>query len=214
MHDYSYVSHLQSICGVLGRTDDENDDGIVASNPDSSSQQQHQHGVGAIAHLDGDTAISRDSFEAAMRAAGSACAAVDAVCTGEARNAFCAVRPPGHHAGPRGLVKCANDADGSHGFCLLNNVAIAAAYARHVHRGIGIKRVAIVDFDVHHGNGTEEIVRGLVPGVEEAEIQLPFCSGKFQRVRYSPWLNEEDARDCLFVSVHGYGKKDENVPGW
>ena len=93
-----------------------------------------------------------------MRAAGSVCEAVDKVVAGECRNSFCAVRPPGHHAGPRGIVKCANDPEGgSHGFCLLNNVAIGAAYARCMYRNEGIKKIAIVDFDVHHGNGTQDI---------------------------------------------------------
>jgi acetoin utilization deacetylase AcuC-like enzyme len=94
------------------------------------------------AGLDADTIVSPGSGEAALRAAGAVCAAVDAVLMGEARNAFCAVRPPGHHAEPERAM----------GFCLFNNVAIAAAHARAVH---GLKRVAVVDFDVHHGNGTQ-----------------------------------------------------------
>ena len=94
------------------------------------------------AGLDADTIVSPRSGEAALRAAGAVCAAVDAVVSGEARNAFCAVRPPGHHAEPERAM----------GFCLFNNVAIAAAHARAVH---GLKRVAVVDFDVHHGNGTQ-----------------------------------------------------------
>jgi acetoin utilization deacetylase AcuC-like enzyme len=92
--------------------------------------------------LDGDTHVSPGSGEAALRAAGAACAAVDAVAAGEARNAFCAVRPPGHHAEPAVAM----------GFCLFNNVAIAAAHARAAH---GMKRAAVMDFDVHHGNGTQ-----------------------------------------------------------
>ena len=87
---------------------------------------------GGVRHLDADTSLSRGSWDAALRAAGSVCAAVDAVVSGAARNAFCPVRPPGHHAGPRGVVTCERDPDGSHGFCLLNNVAIGAAYAMHV----------------------------------------------------------------------------------
>jgi len=93
-------------------------------------------------HLDPDTAMSPASGEAALRAAGAACAAVDAVMAGEARNAFCAVRPPGHHA----------ESGQAMGFCLFNNVAVAALQARAVH---GLKRVAVIDFDVHHGNGTQ-----------------------------------------------------------
>jgi acetoin utilization deacetylase AcuC-like enzyme len=93
-------------------------------------------------HLDPDTVISPGSGEAALRAAGALCAAVDAVVTGSARNAFCAVRPPGHHAERARAM----------GFCLFNNVAIGAEQARQVHR---LKRVAVMDFDVHHGNGTQ-----------------------------------------------------------
>ena len=94
--------------------------------------------------LDGDTYACRDSWQTALLAAGGACAAVDAVMKGEVRSAFCAVRPPGHHAGR----------DRAMGFCLFNNVAIAARHAQAVH---GIRRIAIVDWDVHHGNGTQEI---------------------------------------------------------
>ncbi len=95
-----------------------------------------------IARIDADTVMSPQSGEAALRAAGALIAAVDAVVSGEAENAFCAIRPPGHHAEPvRGM-----------GFCLFNNVAIAAAHARAEH---GLEKIAVVDFDVHHGNGTQ-----------------------------------------------------------
>jgi acetoin utilization deacetylase AcuC-like enzyme len=96
------------------------------------------------AELDSDTILSPGSGEAALHAAGAVCAAVDAVCSGEIRNAFCAVRPPGHHA----------EADRAMGFCLFNNVAVGAAHARAAH---GLERIAVVDFDVHHGNGTQDI---------------------------------------------------------
>jgi len=92
--------------------------------------------------LDPDTAVCPRSGDAALRAAGAVCAAVDDVMAGEADNAFCAVRPPGHHAEP----------SRSMGFCLFNNVAVGAEQARAVH---GLGRVAVVDFDVHHGNGTQ-----------------------------------------------------------
>lgn len=94
------------------------------------------------AAIDGDTILSPDSGEAALRAAGALCAAVDAVMAGEGSNAFCAVRPPGHHA----------EAAVAMGFCLFNNVAIGALHARAAH---DCERVAVVDFDVHHGNGTQ-----------------------------------------------------------
>ena len=99
-----------------------------------------------LAHIDADTVVSPESGEAALRAAGSVCAAIDAVMAGEVRNAFCAVRPPGHHAEP----------DRAMGFCLLNNVAVGALHARAVH---GLRRIAVIDFDVHHGNGTEAMFR-------------------------------------------------------
>ncbi len=94
------------------------------------------------ASLDADTTLSPGSGEAARRAAGALCAAVDAVAAGAAGNAFCAVRPPGHHAEPARSM----------GFCVFNNVAIGALQARAAH---GYQRVAVVDFDVHHGNGTQ-----------------------------------------------------------
>ena len=97
------------------------------------------------AALDPDTILSPGSGAAALRAVGAVTAAVDAVVAGEASNAFCAVRPPGHHAEPTHAM----------GFCLFNSIAIAARHAQAVH---GFKRVAIVDFDVHHGNGTQTVV--------------------------------------------------------
>lgn len=100
--------------------------------------------VRGLRRLDADTAMSAQSAEAALRACGAGIAGVDAVMRGDARRAFCAVRPPGHHA----------TADIAMGFCLFNAVAVAAAHALEVH---GLTRVAIVDFDVHHGNGTQAI---------------------------------------------------------
>ncbi len=90
----------------------------------------------------GDTVMSPGSWEAVMRCVGAACAGVDAVMDGDARNVFCATRPCGHHAEPAKAM----------GFCIFNQVAIAAAYACEVHK---LERVAVVDFDVHHGNGTQ-----------------------------------------------------------
>ncbi|WP_419898284.1 histone deacetylase family protein [Roseomonas sp. USHLN139] len=110
-------------------------EGILAIRPEGDD----------IVMLDGDTGMSAGSAEAALRAAGAGIAAVDAVCRGEVRRAFCAVRPPGHHAEP----------DRPMGFCLFSNAAIAARHAQAAH---GLGRVAILDFDVHHGNGTQAVV--------------------------------------------------------
>ena len=98
-------------------------------------------------NIDPDTLMNPHTYEAALRAAGAGIAAVDAVMQGRAGNAFCAVRPPGHHARPSLAM----------GFCFLNNIAVAAQHAMEVH---GVQRLAIVDFDVHHGNGTEEVFAG------------------------------------------------------
>ena len=100
--------------------------------------------IGDSLRLDPDTVMSPESPQAALRAAGAAIAAVDAVLRGEVAMAFCAVRPPGHHATP----------DSAMGFCLFNSIAVAAAHALAAH---GLERVAILDFDVHHGNGSQDI---------------------------------------------------------
>lgn len=105
--------------------------------------------------IDGDTVMSPGSLDAALRAAGSGVMGVDLVMSGEANPVFCGVRPPGHHA----------ERDKAMGFCLFNNVAVAAAHALEAH---GLSRVAIVDFDVHHGNGTEDIFQN--------EPRVLFCS--------------------------------------
>jgi acetoin utilization deacetylase AcuC-like enzyme len=102
--------------------------------------------AGRLVRLDPDTVMSNASWEAALRAVGAGLHAVDAVVGGDGkvRNAFCAVRPPGHHAESQRVT----------GFCLFSNAAIAGLYARKVY---GLERIAVVDFDVHHGNGTQEI---------------------------------------------------------
>ena len=114
-----------------------------------------------LVHLDPDTAMNPHSLKAALRAAGAAVLATDQVIRGESEAAFCGVRPPGHHA-ERGRAM---------GFCLFNNVAVAAAHALERH---GLQRVAIVDFDVHHGNGTEEIFRDDPRVMMVSTFQHPF----------------------------------------
>lgn len=120
-----------------------------------------QAGGPSHAQIDPDTLMNVHTWDAALRAAGAALAATDSVMAGEMENAFCAVRPPGHHA-------CRDQAMG---FCFFNNVAIAARYALERH---GLKRVAIVDFDVHHGNGTEDILQGDKRVLMVSFFQHPF----------------------------------------
>lgn len=115
-------------------------------------------------HLDPDTVVSADSDTAALHAVGAVCAAVDAVVSELASNAFCAVRPPGHHAEPTRPM----------GFCLFNNVAIAARHAQTRHR---IERIAIVDFDVHHGNGTQAAFQKDASVLYASTHQYPWYPG-------------------------------------
>lgn len=117
-----------------------------------------------LRHLDGDTVVSPGSGEAMLRAAGAVVRAVNAVAKGEANNAFCAVRPPGHHA----------ESDKPMGFCLVNNAAVGALHARAAH---GHKRVAVIDIDVHHGNGTQEMFWDDVDAFYASTHQYPFYPG-------------------------------------
>jgi len=114
-----------------------------------------------IVHLDPDTAMNRHTWQAAMRAAGAGVLAVDLVLSGQAENAFCAVRPPGHHAERATAM----------GFCFFNNIAVAAAHALSAHN---LARVAVIDFDVHHGNGTEDCFRGDQRVLMVSTFQHPF----------------------------------------
>ena len=116
------------------------------------------HGV---VHLDPDTAMCPHTWQAAQRSAGAGVMAVDMVVRGEVQNAFCAIRPPGHHAEKTNAM----------GFCFLNNIAIAAMHAIAAH---GLQRVAIVDFDVHHGNGTENVFAGDMRVLMASIFQHPF----------------------------------------
>lgn len=114
--------------------------------------------------LDEDTWMSEGSFQAALRAVGGATMAVDAVMAGEVKNAFVATRPPGHHA----------ETETPMGFCLFGNVAIAAKYALEVH---GLSRVAVIDFDVHHGNGTQDLLWSDARAFLATSQQMPLWPG-------------------------------------
>jgi acetoin utilization deacetylase AcuC-like enzyme len=117
-----------------------------------------------LAQLDADTSMSPGSFEAALRAAGGAVLAVDEVMAGKARNAFVATRPPGHHTETARPM----------GFCLFNNAAIAARYAQKQH---GVARAAVVDFDVHHGNGSQDIFWSDATVMYGSTHQMPLYPG-------------------------------------
>ena len=129
--------------------------------------------------IDGDTVMSPGSLAAAERAAGAGVMGVDLVMKAEANPVFCAVRPPGHHA----------EHDKAMGFCLFDNIAVAAAHALEVH---GVERVAIVDFDVHHGNGTEDIFRN--------DGRVLFCSS-FQHPFYPFTGHASDTTNLVDVPL-------------
>jgi acetoin utilization deacetylase AcuC-like enzyme len=163
-HDRMYVA------GLRGLSDNLRDE-IAAGGP-------------AHAQVDPDTSINVHSWDAILRAAGAALDATDAVIAGELSNAFCAVRPPGHHATRNQAM----------GFCFVNNVAVAAKYALQRH---GLKRVAIIDFDVHHGNGTEDIVAG--------DPRILMCSF-YQHPYYPAWDHRSaDNLVNLPVAAHTRG---------
>ena len=140
-HDRMYVAALR---GMSDRLNEE----LMAGGPN-------------YAQLDTDTSINAQTWKAALRAAGAALAATDAVMAGELENAFCAVRPPGHHATRSKAM----------GFCFFNNVAVAAKYAL---QRYNLHRVAVVDFDVHHGNGPEDILAGDSRALMVSIFQHPF----------------------------------------
>jgi acetoin utilization deacetylase AcuC-like enzyme len=137
----------------------------------------------AHAQIDPDTSINVHSWDAILMAAGAAIDATDAVLAGEMVNAFCSVRPPGHHAGREKAM----------GFCFVNNVAVAAKYALERH---GLKRVAIIDFDVHHGNGTEDIVAG--------DERILMCS--FYQHPFFPEGDHRQAPNLVNLPVPAYTK--------
>jgi len=166
----------------------------------------------ALVRIDPDTAMCPDTFEAALRAAGANVLATDLVLSGEVRRAFCSVRPPGHHAERARAM----------GFCFFNNVAVGAAHALEAH---GLERVAVLDFDVHLGNGTEDIFRDdrrvlicssyqypLYPGSNPASVaghivNCPLAPGSgsdaFREALTQRWLPELEAfrPQLLFISA-------------
>lgn len=180
VHDCDYVAHMKSCCEKK--------------------------------FFDSDTVVTPDSYDAAVTAAGAAISAVDRAAQGEDRTFFVVARPPGHHAGPRGAVPCDEFFHRmpdmcSSGFCLLNTVAIAAAYARYRYSSpsptmntLEFSKIAIIDIDIHHGNGTQAIVENLLP--HHVHLPLPPSWPRQTRWSYKPWLSEDDADNVFFASVH------------
>lgn len=137
---------------------------LRSHSPEYLSRIQASVPAQGMAQLDGDTYLSPGSLTAALHAAGGAVAAVDAVLSGDERTAFVAMRPPGHHAETATAM----------GFCIFGNVAIAARHALEAH---GLERVAVVDFDVHHGNGTQDILWAEPRTLFATSQQMPLWPG-------------------------------------
>ena len=158
--------------------------------------------------IDMDTFINQYSYENIFYTTGCVFDAIDLVVRDHlANNAFVLIRPPGHHSGYYGPVE--NEFGTSNGFCLVNNVAIGAAYTKYKYNE-EIKKIAIVDIDVHHGNGTEEIVEML----NYKNFSKPFnyekiCGVKVTEKQNINWLDFDDAKNVLFISTHIY---DKNKP--
>jgi len=131
VHSRDYAMHIKDVCSRL-----------VASG--GSLGRDSSGGVEKNIFLDPDTVVSKDSYEAAVFSVGAVIDGIDLVFKGEFDNAFCMVRPPGHHARPQQAM----------GFCIFNNIAVGARYLQ---KKYGLKRIVILDWDVHHGNGTEEV---------------------------------------------------------
>ncbi len=141
------------------------DDDLLRVHPESHiSDIRDSRPVDGFTQIDGDTFMSPGSVDAAYRAAGAVVRAVDLVLGGEAPNAFCAIRPPGHHA----------ESDKAMGFCLFGNAALAAKHALDFH---GLERVAVVDFDVHHGNGTQDLLWDERRALVITSQQMPLWPG-------------------------------------
>lgn len=137
--------------------------------------------------VDHDVVACPHTLDAALRAAGAVCRGVDLVMKGEAKNAFCAVRPPGHHAERRR----------ARGFCIFSNVAVGAAYALQAY---GLERVAVLDFDVHHGNGTEDIL--------QCDSRVLFCS-VFQYPFYPHNVVDNSRSNVVHTPMHAGTSSDE-----
>ena len=156
--------------------------------------------------IDIDTFINHYSFENIFNTTGCIFSAIDLVMEEKAINAFALVRPPGHHSGYYGPVE--NQYETSNGFCIVNNIAIGAAYTKYKYKDL-IQKIAIVDIDVHHGNGTEEIIELL----NYKDFSKPFKYEKIGGVNISEkqninWLDFDDSKNVLFISTHIYDKNN------
>ena len=183
VHDITYIKYIKEKCESIEK---ENEDVLI----------------------DSDTLLSKKTFDNIFNTAGCVMEAVDVVMESKSKNAFAIVRPPGHHVGAFGAVDNEEGLPKSNGFCVVNNVCIAAAYCKYKYSDKA-KKVAIIDFDVHHGNGTEEIVQLL----NEKKFSCSTSSPSLGEVTMSktmthPWYDFNDAENVLFISLHYFNESN------
>lgn len=208
VHDFAYFQHLQQKC--------KDADGSSSKNINQDISKKAPSFYAPPGMLDADTPLVHQSLDASRKFCGAAMTAVDKVMSGSHDRAFVLGRPPGHHSGPNGCVPSqyfyARPDMTSSGFCLLNTVAVAAGYARYQYgrqafscnaqQSLEVRapKIAIVDIDIHHGNGTEEIIRNLKP--RSVFLPTPSSWAPVSIQQYKPWLNEQDADEIFFSSIN------------
>jgi len=223
-HDIEYIEKLKNLCEKIRNESNnnhnkhkhDNKNGInynlncINTNPIfQNSIQNNNHYLFNYQKIDCDTYINEYSYENIYNTTGCVFDAIDLVMKGTVRNAFALIRPPGHHAGYYGPVE--NPVLASMGFCIVNNVAIGAAYAKYKYKN-DINKIAIVDFDVHHGNGTEEIIQMLNGKIFSdnftTEKMGTIINKKKRRLN---WLDFDDSKNILFISTHLYNEENPKL---
>ena len=239
-HDIKYIKNLKNLCEKINQNKTRinfqdnniyNNDLNNINNPEKNEQneelnanlnclnsnpiiqaemlntQKSQNSLFNYQKIDCDTYINEYSYENIYNTTGCVFDAIDKVMNNSIQNAFVLIRPPGHHAGFYGPVE--NPVVSSAGFCIVNNVAIGAAYLKNNYRD-NIKKIAIVDFDVHHGNGTEEIIQML--NYKKFRKSFSYEKNGFFTVEDTKqinWLDFDDAKNILFISTHIFDKSNE-----
>ena len=222
-HDINYIKKLKDICyskannSSLKKQENHSslEKGInvpkILSHLDSSNPiYKNIYNINYQSHfrkLDIDTYVNEYSFENIFNTSGCVLDAIDYIFNDKIKNALVLIRPPGHNSGFFGPVENSNLI--STGFCLVNNVTIGAAYAKYKYRN-EITKVAIFDFDLHHGNGTEEIVQMLNGKIFEKKFSYDkLCELKTRNFKQINWVDEDDAKNVLYISTHIYKEENE-----
>ena len=229
-HDIKYIQKLKKLCeeikelknnpkkaikeNIINYIKEENGINVnlncINTNPQFQNEiinNKNNYKILNYKKIDCDTYINEYSYENIYNTTGCVFDAIDLVMENHVKNAFALIRPPGHHAGFYGPVE--NPVVTSTGFCIVNNVAIGAAYIKNKYRN-EIKKIAIFDFDVHHGNGTEEIIQML--NYKKFSKNFEYnknISITIENTKQLNWLDYDDPKNLLFISTHIYDKANE-----